>query len=77
MGENPNHPPRIKYREDDVTQMVINMPANQSGVILLSFRVPVCHHIDRSVLTCLRTTQRSCEVATGQSTPKYCLELWS
>lgn len=37
--------------------MVINMPANQSGVILLRFCVPVCYHINLSVLMCLWMTQ--------------------
>lgn len=76
MGENPNHPPSVKCREEeDVTQMVINILAKQAGVILLCFHVPICHYIDRFYLVCLWMTQHFCAVAREQSAPRYCLEL--
>jgi len=67
-GENLNNSPCKNHRED-VMPLAINIPSNQSGVILSSLRVPICHNIGHFVLMCLQMFQHL-------HAPSFCPELY-
>lgn len=68
MGGKLNHSPCKNHREY-VMPLAIKTPENQSGVILPSLRVPICHNNGHFDLMCLQMLQYLLA-------PSFCLELY-
>lgn len=68
MGGKLNHSSCKNHRED-VMPLAIKIPENQSGVILPSLHMPICHNTGHFDLMCLQMSQYLLA-------PSFCLELY-